>query len=300
MNLVLRGIAIALLLFSCEANEYKRTDNIDYLNEVNDWHKKRIENLKKENGWLNLAGLFWLKEGVNTFGTDESNDLVFPANKSAKYFGKIVKQDSSIITYINDDVNVLHNDSLIKKIEMFSDLTNNPTILSYQTLRWFVIKRGDKYGIRLRDLTADLVSDFKGIERFPVQDKWKIEAKFVKNNPPKKIMIPSIIGTVSESYSPGTLEFEFDNKEFRLSPIKSGNRLFIVFADLTSGEETYGAGRFLYTNGPDSNNIVILDFNKAYNPPCAFSKYATCPLPPDENKLKVRISAGEKNYSEMH
>ncbi|MDX1699992.1 MAG: DUF1684 domain-containing protein, partial [Melioribacteraceae bacterium] len=160
--------------------------------------------------------------------------------------------------------------------------------------------RGDKYGIRLRDLTADLVSDFKGIERFPVQDKWKIEAKFVKNNPPKKIMIPSIIGTVSESYSPGTLEFEFDNKEFRLSPIKSGNRLFIVFADLTSGEETYGAGRFLYTNGPDSNNIVILDFNKAYNPPCAFSKYATCPLPPDENKLKVRISAGEKNYSEMH
>jgi uncharacterized protein (DUF1684 family) len=183
---------------------------------------------------------------------------------------------------------------------MFSDLSDNPTILSYETLRWFVIKRGEKYGIRLRDLTSDTISYFRGIERFPVQDKWKIKAKFVESNPPMKIMIPSIIGTVNESYSPGALVFEIDDKEFKLSPTKSGSRFFIVFADLTSGEETYGAGRFLYTNGPDSNNIVLLDFNKAYNPPCAFTKYATCPLPPDENKLKIRISAGEKNYSEIH
>ena len=300
MIFVFRAILIALLLVSCSVNEYKQTNNIEYLNEVNNWHDKRIENLKKENGWLNLVGLYWLKEGTNTFGSDGSNDLVFPSNKSAKFMGEIIKEDNSISTYINDDVNVFNKGVLIEKVKMLSDLTNNPTVLSYETLRWFVIKRGDRFGVRLRDLTADLVTNFAGIERFPVQDKWKIKAKYIENNPPKKIMIPSIIGTVSESFSPGILVFEIDNKEFRLSPTKSGSRLFVVFADLTSGEETYGAGRFLYTDGPDSNNIVLIDFNKAYNPPCAFTKYATCPLPPDENKLNIRISAGEKNYVDMH
>ena len=300
MIFIIRGILLTIFLTACTASEYEQTQNMDYLNEVNDWHNRRIENLKKESGWLNLVGLFWLKDGINSFGSDESNDIVFPVAKSLQFMGKIIKQGSSITTYINDDVKIFNSDTIVKKIEMFSDLTNDPTILSYETLRWFVIKRGDKYGIRLRDLTADLVSHFVGIERFPVQDKWKIKAKFIENNPPKSIMIPSIIGTVNESISPGTLAFEIESKEFKLFPTKSGTRLFVVFADLTSGEETYGAGRFLYTDGPDSNNIVWLDFNKAYNPPCAFTKYATCPLPPDENKLKIRISAGEKNYGDLH
>jgi uncharacterized protein (DUF1684 family) len=276
---LLVGLLI-ISFFSCSFEKYDETGDIKYLNNINDWQKRRIENLRKENGWLNLVGLYWLNEGENTFGSENSNDIIFPNGKADKFLGKLVKKDSIITTYIYEGMKVFHNDTLIEKIEMMSDMTGNPTILSHGTLKWFVIKRGDRWGIRLRDLEADLLSSFEGIERFAVQDKWKIKAQFVEYNPPKKIFIPSIIGAMNESYSPGALIFTIDNKEYQFEPIKSGDRLFIVFADLTSGEETYGAGRFLYTDGPDSNNNVILDFNKAYNSPCAFTMYATCPLPP--------------------
>ena len=242
-----------------------------------------------------------MKEGENTFGSDKTNDIVFPEAKADKLLGKFIKEDSVITVEINPGAEVFYGDEKIKKIEMLSDNTGNPTILSHNTLKWFIIKRGDRFGVRLRDLEAELLSSFSGIKRFPIQDKWRIEADFIKHDPPKKIFIPSIIGTITEDYSPGKLVFYVDNKKYSLEPTLSGNnKLFIVFADLTSGEETYGAGRFLYTDGPDSNNTVILDFNKAYNPPCAFSKYATCPLPPEENKLRLRITAGEKNYGGIH
>jgi len=289
------------VLFSCSGNDIEVTSDEEYLNEVNTWHHRRIENLKKETGWLNLAGLYWLKEGENSFGSDEGNDIVLPENKADKFLGKIILRDSVITAEINPGPAVFYNGQEIKKIVMISDNRGNPTILSHNTLRWFVIKRGERFGIRLRDLEAELLTSFNGIERFPVQDKWRIEADFIRHDPPKKIFIPSIQGTVTEDISPGRLVFSIENNQYSLEPTLSGkNRLFIVFADLTSGDETYGAGRFLYTDGPDSNNIVVLDFNKAYNPPCAFTKYATCPLPPEENKLRLRITAGEKNFGEVH
>ncbi|MCB0745274.1 MAG: DUF1684 domain-containing protein, partial [Ignavibacteriae bacterium] len=135
---------------------------------------------------------------------------------------------------------------------------------------------------------------------FPINPKWKINAKFIPYDKPKEVSIPTILGTVEKDFSPGKLDFSIDEKQYSLEPTSAGEGLFVVFADLTSGEETYGAGRFLYVDGPDTNNNVVLDFNKAYNPPCAFTKYATCPLPSDENKLRVRIEAGEKNYGAGH
>ena len=168
--------------------------------------------------------------------------------------------------------------------------------MSIGSLRWYIIKRDDKYGVRLRDIDANLRKEFKGIDTYPVNEDWKITAKFEAYNPPKTISIPSIIGTVEEDMAPGALVFEKDGKEYRLDPVVEGDEFFIIFADETSGEETYGAGRFLYTAMPDSTGNVILDFNKAYNPPCAFTPYATCPLPPKQNYLKLRITAGEKKY----
>jgi len=299
---ILKSILLGVFifgLFACHEKVAIKASKEDK-KEVDDWQNKRIDNLKKENGWLNLVGLYWLNEGENTFGANESNDIVFPSTSSQQFIGKIVKKDSIITTFIKENIKVVSNGKSIKEILMKPDITGNPTVLTLNSLKWFIIKRGDKYGVRLRDLKAKLLKEFKGIERFPTNENWKTNAKFEKFDIPKKILIPTILGTIEEDFSPGKLIFNIEKKEYNLTPTSSGKRLFIVFADLTSGEETYGAGRFLYIDAPDSNNNVVLDFNLAYNPPCAFTKYATCSLPPEENKLWIRITAGEKNYGIGH
>ena len=181
------------------------------------------------------------------------------------------------------------------------DHSEETTVLALGSLRWYIIKRTKGYAIRLRDLDAELLKTFNNIERFPVNVDWKIEAKFEKYDPPKKIVIPDIVGTADEENSPGAAVFTQDNQTYRMDALEAGgNRIWFIFADETSGIETYGAGRFLYSDKPDSNGIVILDFNEAYNPPCVFTRFATCPLPPKDNYLKLRIAAGEKMWGKGH
>lgn len=297
-NIFVLGLLSLFLFISCGEN-YEQKGSADYIKEIQKWDQTREQQLKKESGWLNLVGLYWLEEGENTFGSDKSNDVVFPSNAPSK-IGSFFLNDSVITIKINDDVDVMVDSQLVKEKELKSDIEDSTTIMSFGSLRWYTIVRdGGKFGIRLRDLDAPLVSGFKGIERFPINEDWRIEAKWVPLDPPQELVIPNIIGTQSEANAYGRLDFQIDNKTYSLFPTGKEN-LFIIFADQTSGVETYGAGRFLYTEGPDSNNIVILDFNKAYNPPCAFTRFATCPLPPKENQLKVRITAGEKMYGEGH
>ncbi|MCX8009993.1 MAG: DUF1684 domain-containing protein, partial [Ignavibacteria bacterium] len=153
---------------------------------------------------------------------------------------------------------------------------------------------------RLRDLEAPLVKNFKGIETYPIDKNWKIESQFIPYTSPKPIQIPTVIGTIEEDTARGYLAFQIDGEEFRLDPTSEGEKLFVIFADETNGKETYGAGRFLYVDKPDSTGKTYIDFNKSYNPPCAFTKYATCPLPPKQNRLKIKITAGEKNFEGGH
>jgi uncharacterized protein len=282
-----------LLLPGCTKKEEDK-GSPEYIASIKQWHKERIENLKKENGWLDLAGLFWLKDGENTFGAGSSNDIIFP--KGPDKIGMFILKDSTVTVKINPGVEVMNDKTPVKETSLKTDLSDNPTILSIGSLRWYIIKRDDKYGVRLRDIDANLRKEFKGIDTYPINEEWKIIAKFEPYNPPKAISIPTIIGTVDSDKSPGALVFEKDGKEYRLDPVVEGDEFFIIFADETSGDETYGAGRFLYTEIPDSARNVILDFNKAYNPPCSFTPYATCPLPPKQNYLKLRVTAGEKKY----
>lgn len=270
-----------------------------YASEISNWHNKRVQNLKKETGWLNLVGLFWLKQGENSFGSDPSNDVIFPTNAPLK-IGTIILNDSVTQLKVNGYINVTINGNKVKEAFLQNDISGNPTIMSVGSYKWHIIKRGAKYGIRLRDLNSPLVKSFPGIETYPVDKSWRIEASYVKFPEPRKIMVPTILGTVEENIANGNLSFTKDGKTYSLVPIVENDSYFLIFADETNGEETYGAGRFLYTALPDSNGKVILDFNKGYNPPCAFTKYATCPLPPKDNYLHLKVTAGEKKFGHGH
>jgi uncharacterized protein (DUF1684 family) len=278
----------------------KEKGSPEYISEITEWHSKRIENLKKESGWLNLAGLFWLMEGENKFGSDKSNHIIFP-NGAPEFMGSFFLKDSVVIMKLNTNVEVsLASGEKVNELVLRHDQQAGTTICNHNALRWNLIKRGERYGIRLRNLDSEQLKKFTGIETFPINDDWKLEARFEPYTPPKEIEIPTVIGTIEKDKAPGSLVFKKEDKLYRLDVTDAGNQYFVIFADLTNGKQTYGAGRFLYVNKADSTGKIYIDFNKAYNPPCAFTKYATCPLPPKQNYLKLEITAGENNYGGEH
>ena len=299
LKIILLVIVILLISISCKEKEPEPKGTPEYITDIEQWHQKRIERLKNENGWLTLVGLYWLKEGVNSFGSNKNSDIVFPEN-APQSIGKIILKDSVITLKVKKGVNVINEGQPINEIKLEHDLTGNPSILDLGSLRWYIIKRGDRYGIRLRDINAPLRNEFDGIERFPVNEDWEITASFEAYDPPKVISLPTQIGTVEEEPSPGAVVFEKDGQTYRIDAVDTGKRLWLIFADETSGKETYGAARYLYIDKPDSTGKTIVDFNLAYNPPCVFTKYATCSFPPKQNFLKLKITAGEKMWSELH
>jgi uncharacterized protein len=273
----------------------KEKGNPKYISEIKAWHTKRIENLKKDNGWLNLVGLLWLKQGENKIGSAKSNDIVFPPG-APPFIGTIFLKDTLISIQVAPEINVTYNGKKVGKMKLHTDIQGNSELLALNSFRWNIIKRQQKIGIRLRDLYAQLVKNFKGIETFPVNEDWKMEATFIPFDPPKKIPVPNILGMVDTSEAAGIVAFEKEGRKFWLDALDEGDKLFIIFADETSGKETYGAGRFLYLDKPKTDEKFYIDFNKAYNPPCNFTKFATCPLPPKQNRLKISITAGEKVF----
>jgi uncharacterized protein (DUF1684 family) len=293
-------VLITLLsIYSCKNENLETKGSPKYISEVQEWHQKRIARLKEETGWLNLVGLFWLEDGENKFGSAKDNNIIFPSGP--KHIGSLFLKDSTVTINALPGVSVLNNGQPVNEMILKDDHTADPTILALGSLRWYIIKRTKGYAIRLRDLNAELLKTFKGIESFPINDEWRIEAKFEKFDPPKKITLPDIVGTAEEENSPGAVVFTKDNQTYRMDALDAGgNRIWFIFADATSGNETYGAGRFLYADKADSNGIVILDFNEAYNPLCVFTRFATCPLPPKDNYLKLRVTAGEKMWGEHH
>ena len=273
-----------------------------YLKSIEEWHQHRIEELKAPDGWLSLAGLYWLKEGENRFGTEPSNDVVFPIGKGAPEMGVFILDNGRVTVTANRDIEILHDKDSVTTLDMKSDGTGNPTLLSYGTLSWFVIERGDQIGIRLRDSANSHIAGFQDIKRFPVSMKWHIEAQYKPYDTVKMIAVPTVLGTISESPCSGALVFEINGRTYSLDPIteESGGSYFIIFGDESNGTETYGGGRFLSASAAGPDGKVVLDFNKAYNPPCAFTPFATCPLPPEQNVLPIAVTAGEKTYAGGH
>jgi uncharacterized protein (DUF1684 family) len=267
-----------------------------YKNEIEQWHQNRVKSLKGENGWLNIVGLFWLKEGENTFGSSPDNDIVFPEGKAAEKLGSFILKDSTILLKALPNTIIQSNGLPFTEGIIYNEKQKEPVLLSHNKLRWFIIKRGTRYAVRLRDLESDGLKNFTHIDRFPVDSKWRINATYEAPKEPKTIPINDIIGLTTATPFGGTLHFEINGKHYQLDATLEDEELFIVFADETTGNETYGGGRFLYVKKPETGTTTIIDFNKAYNPPCCFTNYATCPLPPTQNRLAIAVTAGEKTY----
>ena len=298
---LLAALITLLSMYSCKNENLEAKGSPEYFKEINEWDQKRMDRLKADDGWLNLVGRTWLKPGENKFGSAKDNDVIIESDKVPEYMGVFIFEDSTVTMKVNDGVEVLFNGEPVKEMVMIGDTEENLTVFQYGPIKWNLIVRNELYGIRFRALESEAVKNFKGIERFQVNEDWKIITNFEAYNPPKKIEVPNVLGQVDEELSQGAVVFTKDNKTYRIETIDAGDRLWLIFADGTSGEETYGGGRFLYTDSKaDSTGKVMVDFNKAYNPPCVLTKFATCPLPPKENYIKLRVTAGEKVWGEHH
>jgi uncharacterized protein (DUF1684 family) len=266
-----------------------------YRAEIEQWRRNRQAALLAEDGWLTVVGLFWLKEGKNTVGAGPSNDIVLPKGSAPDQVGVFEFHDGKVSFQAAAGVTVSINGRRAATAILKPDTSGAPGLLRIRDLTMFVIERGGRYAIRLKDKNSSARRDFHGLDYFPVNERYRVRAKFVPYKPPRKIAIPNILGGTEEDTSPGYVVFRLEGREFRLVPVESGDMLFFIFKDQTAGKETYPAGRFLFTGLPEKGEVE-LDFNKAVNPPCAFTAFATCPLPPKENILPVRIEAGGKRY----
>ncbi len=271
-----------------------------YPQEIETWRAQRVARLTTPDGWLTLIGLHFLTEGDNTIGSAKDNDIVFA--KGPAHLGKVtLAADGQLKIALAADV----DGKIDGKAAMAGDLVWNgrrPTVVSVGTISFFVIDRGGKKALRVKDSESERRTHFLGLDYFPIDPAWRIEADWVEFDEPRQISITNILGQTSPAIIRGKAVFEHDGKKIELLPIDEGpgEPLFFVISDATTGRETYGACRFLYADAPDNNGKVVLDFNRTENPPCAFTPFATCPLPPKENKLTFAVTAGEKNYRGSH
>jgi len=270
-------------------------DQTSYRAEIEKWRHQREEALKAEDGWLTVTGLFWLKEGENTIGSNGGNNFVLPKASAPERVGAFEFHNGVTTFQAAAGVAATVNGRPTTRALLKPDSSGPPDLLRVRGLTMYVIKRGNRLGIRLKDKDSEMRRKFTGTQWFPVKEQFRVTAKYVPYDPPKKISIPNIVGGVEEETSPGYVEFTLGGRQYRLDPVSEGESLFFIFKDQTAGKETYPPGRFLYTSLP-KNGEVILDFNQAVDPPCAFTPYATCPLPPEQNQLPVRIEAGELRY----
>ena len=300
-------VAIALLFGTAAVHAESPTASttpVDYQQQVQQWRAGRVERLTAPDGWLSLIGLEWLKEGDNRVGSAADNDIVLKAGPAHLGTVTLGKDGALHIALVKDSGATIDGKAVTQSV-LIDDAhaTGNtaPTTVSFGAANFYVIDREGRKGLRVKDGDAETRKGFLGIDYFPIDPSWHIVATWVPFNPAHKLEIGTVIGTIDKVDVPGKAVFQRDGHTYELLPYQEepGGELFFVIADRTSGKETYGAARFLYAALPKDGK-VILDFNEAYNPPCAFTRFATCPLAPPENRLDLSVTAGEKKYRGEH
>lgn len=271
------------------------------VSQIQSWRDEQERNLRADDSWLTLAGLFWLNEGENTFGSGEDQHLVFPAGSCAAHVGTLIRQGEKVTLKVAAGADVSVNGQTVTQASLTADGDgkNKPDVVNHDTLSFFVITRGHRVGIRLRDTNSPVRRDFAGRVWFDYNPEFIVEATFTPYEAGKTIPILNILGDVTDTPSPGFVTFSLAGQTCTLDATAAGSGLFFNFRDKTCGKESYGAGRFLMAGAPIDGKVLI-DFNRAVNPPCAFTIYATCPVAPLQNHLQIAIPAGEKYAGEQH
>lgn len=265
--------------------------------DIEAWRRERLARLTAPDGWLTLVGLPWLEAGDNTLGSAPDNTIIvagLPAHMGTVTLGD---DGEARITFVPGQGGCVDGKEA-ETAMLLDDDHVQPTVVSAGDIRFFLVRRGGRAGLRIKHAHAATREHFLGLDHFPVDPSWRVVAGWHPAGPGEAIEMGTAIGTIEKHPVAGRVAFERDGRRFQLLPVVEApgdERFFVVFADLTSGRETYGAARFLYTEPPRDGHVV-LDFNKAYNPPCAFTAFATCPMAPPENRLDIRVTAGEKTY----
>jgi uncharacterized protein (DUF1684 family) len=265
-----------------------------YRKQIEAWRAERVAKLKADGGWLTVAGLFWLAPGRNRFGAAPGNEIVLPPSAPA-HAGAFVLEAGHVRVEVEPGVTITLGGKPVTRAALRSDAGGaEPDVLALGPLTMQVIDRGGRLGVRLKDMQSAARRSFKGTSWYPIDPAYRVTARFEARAKPLVMKIPTVLGTVEPMPSPGTAVFELRGKTWRLDPVlePGETQLFFIIRDATTGHATYGGGRFLYADPPQDGRVV-LDFNKAYSPPCAFTAYATCPLPPPGNRLGVAVEAGE-------
>ncbi len=297
---ILLAASLAGFLFAIPESADQPVDSLrpadNHKQAIEAWRASRHERLERPSGWLTLVGLEWLKDGESRVGSADNNDIQLSGGPAL--WGSVFLQDDHLRFVSADTENVSINGESLKEAELIADVEGKPTLIAAGTLNFHVIFRGSSYGLRIKDSQAVALQQFKGVDNYPVQQGWYIDGRFIRADEGATIEITNVLGQVSDSPVFGTFEFERDGKTHSVLGLgeAESDSLWFIFADRTSGHGTYGAGRFLYSDGMPENGRLRVDFNKAYNPPCAFNPYSTCPLPPQRNRLDLMVTAGEKDF----
>lgn len=274
-------------------------DTIAFNTAQDAWRKQRRDGLLAPDGWASLTGLHWIAPGAHYIGTDASNGIHLAMGPA--HFGMIELEDGVLRFVPENGVPLTLDGEPLAGAAMLraDDDPAGPSEIGFDQGKGqaTVIVRGGRHALRVRHAEAPTRSGFTGLDYWPADRDWRVDATFAPNPPGQTIEVANIVGTVDEVPNPGAIEFQRDGVSYRLEALDEGeDELFLVFADRTNGHGSYGAGRFVYVPRPDANGHLVVDFNHAYNPPCAFTAFATCPLPPPENRLDLAITAGEKAY----
>ena len=265
----------------------------NYTDEIEAWRIDREMRLKADDGWLTVSALFFLQEGENSFGSSQRNDLVLPDHVPAEA-GVFKLHNGTVIAHAPAGQNLTIDGQKVSSAQMYP--TDGQVTVTLGAISLWVHLSGERLAIRARNTEAVIRKDFSGLDWYPVKENYRVRGKFTPHDNPMTVKTMNILGDIETYTSTGYVTLTIAGQELRMLPVNSGGQLWFIMRDLTSGDETYAAARFLYADAPDATGWTIIDFNKAYNPPCAFNPHTTCPLPPPDNRLEVRIEAGEKAY----
>ncbi len=289
-------LALLVVVIACNKKistvaEHQLAVDTEYMSYLDSARQERVARLTGPQGWLSVIGLHWLEEGVNTIGATADNSIIFPRTQTETIGAYQLQGDDIFFGKVEGvEVNGEHGEYLGGPVVV----DYPPTVVNHESLYWYVLQRGERYAIRLKDTLSENRMNFEGISYFPADHNYKVKATVRTTTMSDSVSITNVLGITSTVPIAAQLEFMLQGKHYSLIALDEGtDEFFVIFGDLTNGDSSYGGGRFIYPKKADNGEQTTLDFNLAINPPCAFTDFATCPLPPSKNKMDLRIESGE-------